>query len=181
MSKATLKTGCWSSAAALALALAAGCNLAPRYTVPPVATPPAYKETNDWKTAEPADAVIKGKWWEMFNDPQLNALEDQVVVSNQNIAAALENFLAARAVAKQARSQFFPTVTADPSFTKAKASSNGGSAGAASGSGGKTYSAYALPLDASWEPDLWGAIRNTFAGQAAHAVYGVADMKRKMT
>jgi NodT family efflux transporter outer membrane factor (OMF) lipoprotein len=177
MSIASFNAGCRSFAAALALALAAGCNFAPKYTVPPVASPPAYKETNDWKTAEPSDAVIKGNWWTMFNDPQLNALESQVVVSNQNIAAALENFLAARAVAKQARSQFFPTVSADPSFTKAQASSNGGSAGAASGSGGKIYSAYALPLDASWEPDLWGSIRNTFAASTFSAQASAAQLE----
>jgi NodT family efflux transporter outer membrane factor (OMF) lipoprotein len=176
MSKATLKAGSWSLLAALALA--AGCNFAPKYTVPPVATPPVYKETNDWKTAEPADAVIKGKWWEMFNDPQLNALEDQVVISNQNIVAALENFLAARAVAKQARSQLFPTVTGDPAVTRGQASSNGGgSAGGASSTGGKLYSAYALPLDASWEPDLWGSIRNTFAASTYAAQASAAQLE----
>jgi len=134
MSKPRLKACGWSLLAALALA--AGCNFAPTYTVPPVAAPPAYKETNGWKTAEPSDAAIKGLWWEMFNDPQLNNLEEQVVVSNQSIVAALENFLAARAVAKQARSQLFPTVTADPAFTKTKPSSNqGASGGSANGAG----------------------------------------------
>jgi NodT family efflux transporter outer membrane factor (OMF) lipoprotein len=175
MSKATYKAVFWSGLAALALA--AGCNFAPTYTVPPVATPAAYKETNAWKTAEPADAVIKGKWWEMFDDPQLNALEQQVTVSNQNIASALENFLAARAVAKQARSPLFPTVTANPAVTKGQASSNGGSGGSAASSGGHIYSAYALPLDASWEPDLWGSIRNTVAASAYSAQASAAQLE----
>ncbi len=175
MSKEILRAVFWSLLAALTLA--AGCNFAPKYAVPVVATPPAYKETNNWKTAEPADAVLKGRWWEMFDEPQLNTLEDQVVISNQNIAAALQNFLAARAVAKQARSQFFPTVTADPSFTKSKASSNGGGAGGASGVGGGTFSAYALPLDASWEPDFWGSIRNTVAASTYSAQASAAQLE----
>jgi NodT family efflux transporter outer membrane factor (OMF) lipoprotein len=176
MSKATLKARSWSLLAALALA--AGCNFAPKYSVPPVTTPPAYKETEGWKTAEPADAVIKGKWWEMFKDPQLNSLEDQVSISNQNIVAALENFLAARAVAKQAQSQLFPTVTGDPAFTRGQASSNGGgSAGGAAGAGGNLYSSYALPLDASWEPDLWGSIRNTVASATYGAQASAAQLE----
>jgi len=173
MSKATLKAGSWSLLAALALA--AGCNFAPKYSIPPVAMPPAYKETNGWKTAEPADAVIKGQWWQMFDDPQLNALEDQVTVSNQTLVAALENFLAARAVAKQANSQLFPTVTAAPAYTKTKPSANGGvTAGSSSLQNTSAFSDYNLALDASWEPDLWGSIRNTvaaatFAAQASAA------------
>jgi len=174
MAKATLKAGCWT----LLAALAAGCNFAPHYTVPPVATPPAYKETKDWTTAQPADDKIKGAWWEMFNDPQLNALEDQVNVSNQTIVAAFENFLAARAEAKEARSALFPTLTGDPAYTKALASSNGGgSAGGAASSGGGLYSAYALPLDASWEPDLWGSIRNTVAASVFSAQASAAQLE----
>jgi NodT family efflux transporter outer membrane factor (OMF) lipoprotein len=178
MSTTTFKTGLWSLLPALALALAAGCNFAPKYTVPPVATPPAYKETNGWKIAEPSDAAIKGQWWTIFNDPQLNALEQQVVVSNQTLVGALENFLAARAVAKQARSQLFPTLTADPAYAKAQASKNGGSsAGGAASSGGKIYSDYSLPLDASWEPDLWGSIRNTFAASIYAAQATAAQLE----
>src|SRR5271169_5389987 len=80
------------------LLLLAGCNLAPSYHQPTVQTPPAFKETNGWKLAQPSDGVIKGNWWEMFNDPKLNALESQVAISNQNVVAALENFFAARAL-----------------------------------------------------------------------------------
>jgi NodT family efflux transporter outer membrane factor (OMF) lipoprotein len=171
MSKITFKAVGWSLLAALALA--AGCNFAPTYSVPPVATPPAYKETNGWKTAQPSDSLIKGKWWEMFNDPQLNALEEQVVVSNQNLVAALDNFLAARAAAKQVRSQFFPTVSGDPSFTKTKASRN-----AQLGPGSTSpYSEYVLPLDASWEPDLWGSIRNTFRASIFSAQATAAQLE----
>jgi NodT family efflux transporter outer membrane factor (OMF) lipoprotein len=176
MSQPTLKAFCRVFPAALALALAAGCNFAPKYTVPAVTAPPAFKETNGWKTAQPSDGAIKGQWWEMFNDARLNELERQVAVSNQNIVAALENFLAARAVAKQARSQLFPTVSAEPAVTATKLSANGGSTIASSSraSPSTIFQSYTLPLDASWEPDLWGSIRNTarastYAAQASAA------------
>jgi NodT family efflux transporter outer membrane factor (OMF) lipoprotein len=151
-------------------------------------TPPAYKETNGWKTAEPSDGIIKGKWWEMFNDPQLNALEEQVNVSNQTIVAALENFLAAREVAVEARTQLYPTVTAEPSVSWTKPSGNAGASttsGATSSSvvgGGNSsqntiFRSYVLPLDASWEPDLWGSIRNTVAASAYAAQASAAQLE----
>ena len=91
----------------------------------PLETPPAYKEltpadfknTDGWKVAQPKDDALRGKWWEIFNDPQLNALEEKVNVSNQNIAAAVASFFAARALVKEARSQLFPTVTTNPAIT----------------------------------------------------------------
>jgi len=185
MSKPTFKAVNWSLLAALALV--AGCNFAPKYKVPPMATPVAYKETNGWKNAEPSDAVIKGKWWEIFNDPQLNALEQQVNVSNQTIVAALENFLAARAVAVQARTQLYPTLTAEPSTTWTKPSANAGNSvvsvgssstsGGGGGSSGKVFRSYTLPLDASWEPDFWGSIRNTVAASAYSAQASAAQLE----
>ena len=151
--------------------LLTGCNLAPSYHQPSVQTPPAFKETNAWKLAQPSDGVIKGKWWESFNDPQLNALEEQVAISNQNIAAALENFFAARALVKEARSAYYPTVSVDPSVTKTKPAQTAPSSISASRG---TYTTYSLPADASWEPDLWDAVRNTvradvYAAQASAA------------
>src|SRR5580765_5497063 len=106
-------------------ALLAGCNFAPKYHRPPVETPRSFKEqtpeqsqtTNAWKTAQPADGVTRGKWWEMFNDAELNDLEAQTDASNQNIAAASASFLSARAIMKETRSQLFPTLIANPSLT----------------------------------------------------------------
>jgi NodT family efflux transporter outer membrane factor (OMF) lipoprotein len=182
MSKATLKAAWWSLLAALTLA--AGCNFAPKYHPPRMSTPVAYKETNNWKAAEPSDAVIKGKWWEMFHDPQLNSLEEQVTVSNQNIVAALQTFLAARAVAKQARSELYPTITAEPTATKTRPSLNEGTSAipgapssSAGGSGDRIFSDYTLPLDATWEPDLWGSIRNTVAASAYAAQASAAQLE----
>ena len=113
------------------MVLFAGCSFAPKYAKPSVQTPAAFKEltpeqskeTDGWKTAEPKDDAIRGQWWEMFHEPELNAFESQVVVSNQTVAVALANFLAARAVVKQSRSQYFPTVTANPSVTRSRQSS----------------------------------------------------------
>lgn len=155
-----------------ALALVNGCNLAPKYKRPDFAAPAAFKETNGWKQAQPRDAALKGKWWELFNDPDLNALEEKVAISNQNIAAALQNFFAARAVVREARSAYYPTVSVDPSATRTKPPSSGSPSlvGVQRGE----YSTYSLPADASWEPDLWGAVRNnvradTYAAQASAA------------
>jgi NodT family efflux transporter outer membrane factor (OMF) lipoprotein len=162
--------------------LVAGCNLAPRYVRPVVQTPAAYKETAGWKVAEPQDRMIRGKWWEMFNDPRLNALEEQLNRSNQNVQIAFENFLAARAIAKQARSQYFPTVTTSPAVTRSQPSSSGNQTRLSSGisstnvaqATAPAFTIYSLPFDATWAPDLWGAIRNTvradiYAAQASAA------------
>jgi NodT family efflux transporter outer membrane factor (OMF) lipoprotein len=162
----------------VALVLGNGCNFAPPYRRPIVQTPVAYKETNNWKVAQPSDAMLKGKWWEMFNDPQLNALEDQVNVSNQTIVASLQNFLAARALVKEARSAYYPTASIVPTVTQTKAASGSSSSllttATGSNAASTVYGAYSLPLDASWEPDLWGTVANTvredaYAAQATAA------------
>lgn len=156
----------------LALIVAAGCNLAPNYHQPTVATPPAFKETNGWKTAQPSDGAIKGNWWEVFGDAQLNALEQEVAISNQNVAVALENFMTARALVKEARSAYYPTLSVDPSVTQTKAPKASPSAFVSSHG---SYTTYTVPADASWEPDLWGLVRNTvranaYAAQSSAAI-----------
>jgi NodT family efflux transporter outer membrane factor (OMF) lipoprotein len=163
-----------------------GCVVGPKYSRPSVPTPPGYKEltatpapSGIWKPAQPSDGVIRGSWWEMYNDPELNALEEKASVSNQNIAAAAASFLAARALVREARSQYFPSVTANPSIVNERPSSaqfGGLHEGSSSGTGlsVSSYTNYSLPFDASWEPDFWGRIRNgvranTFAAQASAA------------
>src|SRR5437867_11053586 len=144
----SLVIGHWS----FFIALLTGCSFAPKYTRPPVQTPGAFKElgTNNWKTAQPMDDVIRGKWWEMFKEPELNALEEQIEVSNQNIAAAFANFLSARALVKQARAQLFPTVTAAPSVTRSRTRALSRQTSINVSPGGSTLTDYSLPLDASW-------------------------------
>jgi NodT family efflux transporter outer membrane factor (OMF) lipoprotein len=132
-----------------------------------------------WKTAQPQDDTLRGKWWERFNDPQLNALEEKVNVSNQNIAAAAASFLAARALVKEARSQLFPTVSTNPSITVQRPSSSSGSgSGTGSTSSSKgTFTDYTLPFDATWQPDLFGRIRNTVRSAAYGAQASAADLE----
>ena len=166
-----------------------GCNVGPKYQKAPVETPATYKEAGDWKVAQPQDAAARGKWWETFGDPQLNALEEQVDISNQNIAAAAANFLAARALVKQARAQLFPSAATQPSITythqpfaiagssTSGSSGTGGTTGSSSSSGlveSGTFGEYVMPFDASWQLDLWGRVRNgvkasVFAAQASAA------------
>jgi NodT family efflux transporter outer membrane factor (OMF) lipoprotein len=166
--------------------LLSGCNFAPRYQRPATPAPAAFKElgpdgaqaVDGWKTAAPDDNALRGKWWEIFGDAQLNTLEDQVNISNQTVAAALANFLAARAVVKQNRAQFFPAVTADPSVTRSRQSSlRGGSAGRTITGGGNTFTEFSLPIDASWEPDLWGRVRNTVKASGFEAQASLADLE----
>jgi NodT family efflux transporter outer membrane factor (OMF) lipoprotein len=166
----------------IGLILFKGCDKAPKYAKPTVSTPPAYKEitpenfkeTDNWKFARPKDDVIRGKWWEMFNDSQLNALEEQVNISNQNIALADANFRAARALVREARSQYFPTVTTSPSIVRQRQS---GRATQSNVSPGRVSTSYTLPFDASWEPDLWGRIRNTVSASASEAQATAADLE----
>ncbi|MGO9318030.1 MAG: efflux transporter outer membrane subunit [Terracidiphilus sp.] len=163
-----------------------GCGVGPKYVRPPVQSAPAYKElpqpadstSNLWRTAQPSDAASRGKWWKAFNDPQLDELEEKASTSNQQIAAAADNFLIARALVRQARSQYFPTLTTNPNVIRERPSPAqlGGllAGGSLSGISVQSYTDYSLPFDASWEPDFWGRIRNnvkasTYAAQASAA------------
>ncbi|MDB6031991.1 MAG: efflux system, outer rane lipoprotein NodT family [Verrucomicrobiales bacterium] len=165
--------------------LLAGCNFAPSYLRPQVSIPANFKElkhadlqnTEGWKDAEPKEHVLRGKWWEVFGDPQLKALEEEGNASNQSVAAAFANFLAARAVVKQSRSLFFPTVTTTPSVTK-----SGGRQGTSVGgtnvtNNGNSATLYSLPFDATWELDFWGRIKNTVQANARTAEAGFADLE----
>jgi NodT family efflux transporter outer membrane factor (OMF) lipoprotein len=178
--------------------LLAGCTVGPKYHTPPADTPAAYKEltpadyknTEGWKVAQPKDDALRGKWWEIFGDSQLNALEEKVNISNQNIASAAASFFAARALVKEARSQLFPTVSTNPATTLQRPSATlsngkaGGSSNSGSGSGtGSTSSAtgtfteYTFPFDATWQPDLFGRIRNTIKSAAYGAQASAADLE----
>src|SRR6202789_2410056 len=173
MKKSKSRTGkapaavCAVFAAALCIMLA-GCNVESKYVPPATTSPPAYKESPEqfkengaWTVAQPQDAVLRGKWWEIYNEPDLNALEEQLNVDNQNIREAFENFMEARALVREARSQLFPTLSVGPSYTRSQTSSNLGSGAIASSQSGTQSQTFSLPGEISWEPDLWGKIRNT--------------------
>ena len=179
-------------AAALLLVLS-GCVVGPKYHPPaPQAPAPAYKESpsnfkenEGWTVAQPADAKLRGEWWEIFNDPELNALEEQLDINNQNIKQFFENFMEARAIVREARSQYFPTLTAVPSVTHSRASANVGTTTATTTGTGATSTPqlqstlYSLPLEASWEPDLWGKVRNTVRQAQYAAQVSAADLENE--
>lgn len=154
--------------------LLTACTVGPDYVKPVFEAPPAYKEINGWKMAQPKDTAIRGAWWEIFNDAQLNALEEQVNISNQNLAAAEAQFRQAQALVQAARAGYFPTVTIGASVTRSQQSANL-SSGSFSTRGAVTD--YSLPLDISWEADLWGRIRRTIESSQAGAQASAADLE----
>ena len=150
---------------------------------------PAYKETpppeyKEWKQATPMEGVIRGKWWEIYHDPALNRLEEQVAISNQNVLLAEAQFREARAAIKVARSNLFPTLAASPSASYSGASSSLGpgqissaNTVAAGGSGGGVRQFYTLPFDLTWQMDLWGSIRRGVSAAAETAQASAAQLE----
>ena len=161
--------------------------MGPKYNKPTAPVPTTYKESpanfppdeQVWKVADPQAAMLRGKWWETFNDPELNALEEQLDASNQTIAQAYQNYMAARTLIQQTRSQYYPTITTTPSVTRSASSANV-SAGTGSVSGTSATNTpqnlFALPGDVSWEPDLWGKVRNTVNQARYAAQVSAADL-----
>jgi len=156
------------------LSVVAGCAVGPDYVRPPVAAPDAYKEIEGWKMAEPRADLLRGPWWEMFGDTELNRLEEQVDISNQNVAAAEAQFREALALVREARAAYFPTVSIGVGVTRSRTS--GGSGNRTIGNG-TTVNDYSLPINASWEPDVWGRIRRTVESQQATAQASAADLE----
>ena len=172
---------------ALAALLLTGCRVGPKYDRPPAmaqAPPVSYKESpaqfpssDGWKVAQPQDAMLHGKWWEIYNDSELNALEDRLNIDNQTIKQSFENFMAARALVAEARSQLFPTVGFGPSYQHSETSANAGSGTSTTTSGNKQSDLFSLPFDVSWEPDLWGKVRNQIREQQYNAQLSAADLE----
>lgn len=145
----------------------AGCNIGPRYQRPVAPAPPAFKEikgNDQWKTATPSDDLIKGKWWEVFGDPQLNQLEELVNVNNQNIKQAEAQFREARATVLLDHANYYPTIGSSPSISQSFTRNQGS----------QTFS---LPVAASWEPDLWGRVRLSVQNAVANAQVSAADLE----
>ncbi|WP_346265648.1 efflux transporter outer membrane subunit [Granulicella sp. 5B5] len=166
----------------------AGCRVGPRYSVPPAiaqAPPVAYKEAptgnDDWKIAQPQDAMLRGKWWEIYHDPDLNALEDKLNIDNQTIKVYFADFMEARTLIAQARSQYYPTVSVGPSISHGQSSSNlgSGTVGATGGTGGSTNTTFELPATVSWAPDLWGKVRNEVRNAQYNAQVSAADLENE--
>ncbi|HKA37789.1 MAG TPA: efflux transporter outer membrane subunit [Thermoanaerobaculia bacterium] len=159
----------------LFLGALAGCAVGPDYKRPETQVPASFKEPAPegnpaaspevWKPAAPGDEDSKGRWWEVFNDPLLNTLEEQVNVSNQNIAQAEAIFRGARAAVRGARSDFIPTVTTSPSFTRSQRGTN------------PPVNLYSLPVDLTYEVDIWGRVRRNVESSVAAAQASAADLE----
>jgi len=151
-----------------------GCMIGPKYSRPaaPMPVTKVFKEAEaaGFKPAQPDDGLPKGKWWEIYNDPALNALEAQVNISNQNVLAAEAQFRQARAAVQAARSALWPTVTAGLSFSETRT-------GGVFVGGGSTYQLYDLPLGGSWQPDLWRNLRRSVTASVASAQATAGDVE----
>jgi NodT family efflux transporter outer membrane factor (OMF) lipoprotein len=160
----------------------ASCNLAPKYQRPPATVPAAFKEAPSgadaaaaWKPAGAKVDAIRPDWWELYGDPELNALEQQVRISNQTIRGAEANFRVSRALVVQARASLFPSASVSPAVTRSRSSQTYSSSGTGGGSGVAANN-FDLPLDASYTVDLWGRIRNSVAASEFSAQAGAADL-----
>jgi len=164
----------WIVCSSALFAMLDGCTVGPKYQRPAVPAPPAYKELSTWKQAEPRDMIVRDHWWEVFQAPQLNDLEARVDHGSQTIAASAANYEAARALVRAARAQYFPTLTTNPAITNNRVSTI-----AIPGitSKGYTDTEYDLPFTASWEPDLWGRIRNNVRSNVYAAQGSAADLE----
>ncbi len=162
------------AAACRLLAILAACTLGPEDGKPKVDAPASYKEIEGWKKAQPQDNVPRGAWWTIYNDPQLNALEEQVNISNQNLAAAEAQYRQALALVQASRAAYFPTATANGTATRTHPSAN---APGARGLTSQTRSDFILAGGASWQPDLWGKVRRQVESSKASAQASAADLE----
>jgi len=153
----------------------ASCAVGPAYTPPETpAIPPAFKETGDWKPARPLDEAARGKWWEVYGDPALNALEEQVTVSNQSLKAAQAQFQQARALVGAAKAAQFPQVTAGVNATGTDVSTNKPLRNPASDT---QYNDFVVRADVSYEFDVWGRVAKTVSASQANAQASAADLE----
>ena len=175
----------------------AGCTVGPKYHVAaaPASSAANYKESpanfhdsDGWKVAQPQDAMLRGNWWEVFHEPELNDLEQQLNINNQTIKQYFENYMAARTQIRQARASYYPTASIGPGYSRSRTSStlaNGGGTTTSSGSGtvvtsgGNQLTQLNAPLDISWAPDLFGRVRNTVKEYQAAAQVSAADLENE--
>jgi NodT family efflux transporter outer membrane factor (OMF) lipoprotein len=161
------------AAVAAMLVIFTACAVGPDYVKPKDEVPAAYKEAAEWKVAQPQEAVVRGAWWKIFQDPQLDALEEQVNISNQNVAAAEAQFRQARAAVQAARAGYFPNLSIGAQATRSLASANAGNALGTT----NQVSDLLLTGTASWEPDVWGKVRRTVEASQAGAQASAADLE----
>ena len=156
--------------------LLVACTVGPNYVRPGIEAPHAFKEMEGWKQADPRDRELRGPWWEIYNDALLNNLEEQVAISNQNLAQAEAKYRQARALVQSARASYFPSVGADASATRTGSGSSRTSS-ANSQQSSQSASNYALSVSAAWEIDVWGRVRRTVEANQANAEASAADLE----
>ncbi len=169
------------------LLLLSACKpVGPNYNHPGYSAPPAYKETGAttvvvpppnpqggaWQPANPSDGMLKGKWWEIYQDPQLNQLEERIDTTNVQLRRQMELYLAAEAQVRAARANLYPTLSAGPSISRDRISAH---RPLATPGGATTYGDFVIAGQASWEPDFWGRIRRTVEQARANAQASAAD------
>ena len=170
--------------ATLAVVFASGCRMGPKYQkpAPPAIDATSYKgasinpeDASGWKPANPSDALLRGKWWEVYNEPELNTLEEQLTDGNMNIRVAYENFLAAEAVVSQARAAFWPTITTTDTWNRSRTSSN--QRVSSTTNTGNAASLWNLPISISWAPDFWGKVRSQVDNATSNAQVSAANLE----
>src|SRR6202163_1115109 len=158
----------------IAVLLLGGCTVGPKYLPPRAEVPSDYKEAgSDFKQAQPSDQIAKGKWWEIYNDPQLNLLEARISVSNQTLQAQQSQFIEARAAVRIVGSQLYPTVSGSVSASRTGQSQN---RALFSNPKRQVYNDFALPIDVSYEPDVWGRVRRSIEASRSQAKASAADL-----
>ncbi len=164
------------ASASMALAVMSGCRVGPNYVQPTVPPPPlAFKETPaNWKQATPQDQLPKGKWWEIYGDPELNSLEEKIAVSNQTLKVSYQQYMSAREIVRQARSQLFPTLAVQPAGSRNQLSQNRPNFNTVTPN---QYSDITLTGDISYEVDLWGQVRRTVESARQNAQASAGDLE----
>ena len=154
-----------------------GCKtVGPNYKAPPVPAPPSFSDeghNGDWAAAAPADAADRGAWWAVYQNPELNDLEIRCANANQNIAAALHAYQQAHDLVREAHASLYPTVSIGGSATRNGIAAN---ASQVTSSTVRDFWAFLIPLNISWEPDLWGAVRRQIESASASAQASAADL-----
>ena len=153
----------------------AGCTVGPNYVRPTAEVPTDFKETPaNWKQAQPSDAISKGKWWEIYQDPQLDELEEKINVSNQTLKAEQEQFAQARAALRITRSNLYPEVTTTPSVSRTHLATNQPNFNSTLET--TDFNTFSIPVDVSYEVDLWGRVRRTVEASRSEAQATGADL-----
>src|SRR5580692_11685087 len=160
--------------ALLAPLLCSGCVIGPPYQRPVAQAPVALKEmagNDDWKMATPSDDLPKGKWWEIFGDPQLNGLEELININDQNLQQAEAQFRQARALVAANHANYYPAIGTTPAITQTSLGANAGRGIA------ESSVSYSLPANVTWEPDLWGRVRLSVENAVSNAQVSAADLE----